>query len=342
MERIGNLYEKICSMDNLILADENARKNKTNSYGVKIFDKDKDGNLNKLHDILINKTYKTSGYSTFTIHEPKERLIYRLPYFPDRILHHAVMNILEPIWCSIFTKDTYSCIKNRGIEGCRKAVVEAMKDKENCRYCLKTDIHKFYPSIDHDILKSIIRKKIKDKDLLDLLDEVIDSAAGVPIGNYLSQFFANVYLTYLDHYVKEVLKVKYYFRYADDMVIFSNSKKRLHDILCNIKLELSKLKLTFKPNHEIFLVKENRYISSGRGLDFVGYVFYHSHTMLRKRIKKSFCRKISEIRKIRKSLSDKDIKMAISPWLGWCKHCDSTNLVNTILKTLPYEIKLNN
>ncbi|MDR1338620.1 MAG: RNA-directed DNA polymerase, partial [Prevotellaceae bacterium] len=176
-------------------------------------------NLLKLHETLKAGSFRTSKYTTFTIYEPKEREIFRLPYYPDRIVHHAVMNILEPVWLSIFTADTYSCIKYRGIHATAGKVKKALKDVEGTAYCLKLDIRKFYPSIDHDILKQIIRRKIKDIRLLALLDEIIDSADGVPIGNYLSQYFANLYLAYFDHYIKETEQVKYYFRYADDIVI---------------------------------------------------------------------------------------------------------------------------
>ena len=114
MKRIKDLYEKIISLDNLRLADEKARRRKLRSYGVRVHDKNREANLLALHENAKNRSFKNSEYSTFTIYEPKERLIFRLPYYPDRILHHAIMNILEPIWVSVFTKDTYSCIKGAG------------------------------------------------------------------------------------------------------------------------------------------------------------------------------------------------------------------------------------
>lgn len=180
MKRLGNLYDKIISLDNLRLADERARKGKLRSYGVKLHDRNKEANLLSLHEALKAGTYRTSEYSTFTIYEPKEREIFRLPYFPDRIVHHAVMNILEPIWVSIFTADTYSCIKGRGIQAAANKLRRVIdRDKAGCAYCLKIDIRKFYPSIDHTVLKSIVRRKIKDTRLLNLLDEIIDSAEGL-------------------------------------------------------------------------------------------------------------------------------------------------------------------
>ena len=157
---------------------------------------------------LKNKTFQTSDYDIFKIYKPKERDIYRLPYYPDRIVHHAVMNILEPVWVSIFTADTYSCIKGKGIHSAVRSLQKALNsDNEGTEYCLKLDIRKFYPTINHDILKDIIAKKIKDKDVLWLLGNIIDSVPdkeGVPIGNYLSQYFANLYLAYFDHWIKEV------------------------------------------------------------------------------------------------------------------------------------------
>ena len=227
MKRYNNLFDKIVSLDNLYLADKRARRKKSNRKDIQEFDKDKDRLLKELQQLLIDEKYVTSAYETFIVHEPKERVIFKLPYYPDRIVHHAIMNVLEPIWVSIFIKNTYSCIKNRGIHSALHDVQAALKDKDNTTYCLKLDIRKFYPSIDHEILKSIVRKKIKDAKLLRLLDSIIDSTDGVPIGNYLSQFFANLMLAYFDHWLKEVKRVKYYFRYADDIVILHSDKKYL-------------------------------------------------------------------------------------------------------------------
>ena len=314
MKRIGNLYEQIISIENLKKADLIARKGKKQTYGVIQHDKNRDANIEQLHLTLKNKSFKTSEYHIFTITEPKERQIYRLPYFPDRIVHHAVMNILEPIWVNIFTADTYSCIKGRGIHAGLKEIKKDLTDLKNTEYCLKLDIKKFYPSIDHDILKSIIRKKIKDSDLLSLLDEIIDSTSGVPIGNYLSQYFANLYLTYFDHWLKEECKVKYYYRYADDIVIFSETKSDLHLLFSKIKTYLNdKLKLEVKNNYQVFPVKS-------RGVDFLGYVFFHTHILLRKSIKKRFAIAISRKKK----------KAVLAAYMGWAIHCNSKNLIKKL------------
>jgi retron-type reverse transcriptase len=334
MKRIGNLYDRICSVENLQLADEKARKGKLRSHGVIKHDRNREQNLIALHEQLKAGVFKTSKYDVFTIHEPKEREIYRLPYFPDRIVHHAVMNVLEPVWVSIFTADTYSCIKDRGIHAAaRKVKTTLQKNPEATKYCLKIDIRKFYLSINHDILKQILRRKIKDIRLLALLDEIVDSvSAGVPIGNYLSQYFANLYLAYFDHWLKEKKGVKYYFRYADDIVILHHDKQYLHDLFKNMQTYLAEnLKLKIKDNWQVFPV-------AARGIDFVGYVFYHTHTRLRKSIKQRFCRRLARINKRRKPLSKEEFKQSICPWWGWVKYCNSINLIKKLSKISKYEI----
>jgi RNA-directed DNA polymerase len=314
MKRINNLYHEICSLENLQMADSIARRGKLTQPGVIMHDKNRDKNIHNLHLALINKTYKTSQYATFTIFEPKERLIFRLPYFPDRIVHHAVMNILEPIFISIFTADTYSCIKKRGIHAAANALKSALKDTAGTQFCLKLDIKKFYPNVDHEILKCLIGKKIKDHDLLWLLDEIIDSADGLPIGNYLSQYFANFYLTYFDHWIKEDKRVKYYFRYADDMVFLSGNKPYLHNLLAEIRNYLQdNLKLTVKENYQVFPVE-------ARGIDFVGYVFRHNYVLLRKSIKQNFARMLKRNKN----------PQSIASYKGWASHCNSRNLIKTL------------
>ena len=323
MKRINNLFEKIVTKENLLLAYQKARKGKSGQYGVRIFEKNVEKNIDQIYDKLMSGTYRTSEYSIFRIYEPKEREIFRLP-FKDRIVHHAIMNILEPIWVSVFISHSYSCIKGKGIHGVLKTIKHDLNDVENTQYCLKLDIKKFYPSIDHDILKSIIRKKIKDTRLLKLLDEIIDSVEGVPIGNYLSQFFANLYLSYFDHYLKEEKKVKYYYRYADDMVILAPNKPYLHALLVDMNDYLTnQLNLQIKGNYQVFP-------TDVRGIDFVGYVFRHTHILMRKTIKVRFCRKAAKLNK--KKLDPKQYKMQIAPHLGWAKHCNSKHLQKKIIK----------
>lgn len=339
MKRVSNLFHKITDIENIYLADKKARRHKLNTYGVKLHDKNREENLLNLQRMLIEGTYVTSDYETFIIYEPKEREIYRLPYYPDRIVHHALMNVLEGIWVPIFIKNTFSCIKGRGIHAAAKAVKKDLKeDPEGTKYCLKMDITKFYPSINHTILKRIIRRKIKDNKVLRLLDSIIDSAEGVPIGNYLSQFFANLYLAYFDHWIYEELGVKYYYRYADDIVILHHNKEFLHDLLDKIQTYLwDNLRLTLKkcPEGGGVIRKYQIFPVDSRGVDFVGYVFRDGYTKLRKSIKKNFCRKVAKINK--RALTVKAYKQNICSWWGWCKYCNSHHLLKKILKTDVYE-----
>ncbi len=315
MKRIGNLYEKIYSLENLRLADEIARKGKGFQYGIQVHDRNREANILALHEMLKNKTYKTSAYTTFKVYEPKEREVYRLPYYPDRITHHAVMNILEPIFVSTFTNDSYSCIKGKGIHAAASAVKLALKDISGTTYCLKLDVTKFYLNVDHTILKKLLNHKFKDQDLFWLLGEIIDSAPGLPIGNYLSQYLANFYLTYFDHFLKEDLRVKYYFRYADDLVILSGDKQYLHNLLATIRQYFeTELKLNIKGNYQVFPV-------AARGIDFVGYKFYHTHTMLRKGIKQRFAR----------MLARRNNPASVASYMGWAKHCNSKHLIKKLL-----------
>ncbi|NHM07993.1 reverse transcriptase [Flavobacterium sp. CYK-4] len=316
MKRIGYLYNQITDFDNLRQAEANARKGKKHQPGVKLFDQNPEGNLLLLNDVLINKDFRTSEYVTFPVYEPKERLIFKLPYYPDRIVHHAILNVLKSYFTLWFTADTYANIEGRGIHSAANAIKSALKNKSATQYCLKLDIKKFYPNIDHQILKALIRRKIKDQDLLCLLDNIIDSAEGLPIGNYLSQYFANFYLTNFDHWLKEQQKVKYYFRYADDLVLLASNKPELHAYLQDIRIYLrDNLKLEVKHNYQVFKVED-------RGIDFVGYVFYHTHTLLRKTIKKRFA----------KAASKKNPNSAtIASYLGWAKHANTNHLIKKLL-----------
>lgn len=325
MKRLNNLYRHICDKSNIELADDCARRGKHN-WGIKKHDLHRESDNQKLLQSLIDLSYKTSDYDRFKIFEPKERIIFRLPYFPDRIAQWDIMLTMEPIWVKTFISQTYSCIKDRGIHKLAKDVKKALRtDKQGTKYCLKLDVKKFYPSIDHEILKvDILRRKIKDRELLTILDEIIDSAEGVPIGNYLSQFFANLFLSYFDHWLKEEVGVKHYFRYADDIVILSDSKEKLRDILILIKTYFhKKLNLEMKPNYQIFPVES-------RGIDFAGYIFFHTHTLLRKSIKQRMFRLINRYKAGKMDLNE--LKRRLTSYFGWLKYCDSKSLLQKIEK----------
>ncbi len=349
MKRIGNLYDKIISMDNLRLADEKARRGKHRTYGVRHHDKNREANIQALYDQLLTMTFHTSPYEVFTVYEPKERLIYRLPYYPDRILHHAIMNILEPLWVSVFTHNTFSCVKGRGIEGCARSVEKHIrKFRGKPLFILKIDIKKFYPSLPHKTLKEAVRWKIKDKRLIRLLDEIIASVNGtphpvkqgelcngesLPIGNYLSQYLANLVLARFMHKVNEELRIDSD-EYADDITFYSDSKERLHEAFKTfIKPYIEeKLGLKVKDNWQIFPLARNRNDKHGRALDFVGYLFYREQKLIRKSIKKNFCRAAAKLYKKKPKPTPAEFKQTICSWLGWAQHSNSRNLLKTIIK----------
>lgn len=318
MKRIGNIFSKIIDFDNLVLADKRARLNKCKRYGINKFDKNYHSNLVKLQKMFIEGTYHTSEYDVFTIiadRGHKEREIFRLPYFPDRIAHHAIMNVIEPILIARFTKDTYSCIKGRGIHLAAKKLKHVLKtDPKGTQYCLKLDVKKYFPSVNQDIMMGQFRRIFKDKKFLELISEIIYSTdKGLPIGNYISQFAANLYLTWFDRYIKQELKIKHYFRYCDDIVLLSSSKEELHKALNKIKEYLSmNLKLEVKHDWQIFPV-------DSRGIDFLGYVFRHTHMLLRKDMKKKFYKKS-------KYLNPHTRFRSLSSYWGWCKYGNCFNL----------------
>lgn len=286
MKRINSLFNEIASLGNIKHAHDRAKRGKGHYDEVAMVENNPDKYFKIIQDLLINKTFKNSEYTIiFKQDGSKEREIWKLPYFPDRIIHHCIVNVLEQFWIRSFIRDTYSSIPGRGIHDGVRRIKKALIDTENTKYCLKLDVRKFYKSIDHDVLKSIINRKVKCTDTLWLIHEIIDSAEGVPIGNYVSQYFANIYLSGLDHYIKEDLKIKYYFRYCDDMVILKGNKEELHDLRIIIEDYLSKrLKLDLKANWQVFPVDV-------RGIDFLGYRFFPTYTLVRKSIVKRFKQK---------------------------------------------------
>lgn len=336
---IGNenctLWDAICSMDNLKAAHQNAKKGKGWYKEVKMVDSDPEHYLKLLQEMLVNKTYHTSEYQTFYKTDGnKKRLIYKLPYFPDRICQWAVLQVIEPILLRNFTADTYSAIPGKGIHLCLHNIQKSMKtDVKGSQYCLKIDAKQYYPSINHQILKEKYRHLFKDDDLLWLLDEVIDSTpgdSGIPIGNYLSQYSGNYYLSAFDHWIKEVKGVKHYFRYMDDIVILHQSKTYLHKLRKEIdEYFRTKLKLTIKENWQVFPTFK-------RGLDYVGYRSFLEFTLLRKSTCKNFKVKMVAINK--KRLNGQELTYSewcsINSYKGWLKHCDSYRLQQKYLMPL--------
>ena len=239
MKRKGNIYENITNLNNIESAIYKAAKGKGSRKTVeKILDSPTYYAL-QIQKALKDKTYRPSPYVEMKIRDganKKERIIFKPRFYPDQVIHWALMLQIEPLIMRGMYEFSCASIKNRGImRGMRHLKKILVADRKYTKYCLKIDIKKFYPSIDKEILKNKFRKIIKDKDTLFLIDLIIDSSQeGLPIGNFTSQWFANFYLQDLDHFIKEQLKVKHYIRYMDDMVLFSNNKKELRKIKIEI------------------------------------------------------------------------------------------------------------
>lgn len=383
MKATGDLFSKIYDMENLKKAHKNARRGKGWYAEVKQVESDLDTYLKALQESLINHTYKTSPYKVFTKKEgKKEREIYKLPYYPDRICQWAILQVIEEFLLKNMTTDTYSAIPKRGaqpiinqLRGYEKVVKKDGKvvskkwipsilvsDPEGTKYCLKLDVRKYYPTMVHEVLKEKLRKLFKDKELIWLLDEIIDSIStcpateenieilqelgvcvniliddtgreyidgvGIPIGNYVSQYDGNFNLSIVDHWLKEVKGVKYYFRYMDDMVIFGYSKEWLHNLKRELDVFMAEnLKQVIKHNWQVFPSKV-------RGIDFVGYRFFGEYTLLRKSTCKNFKKKMLEIsKKIENNVSPTYGEWcSFNSYKGWLKNCDSYRLIQKYLQ----------
>lgn len=367
-----DLFNSICSMDNLYRAYQNAKSGKGWYKEVKQIEKRPFYYLAGLQYMLKNHLFKTSEYEIFILNEgKKKRDVYKLPFFPDRIAQWAILQVIEPFLVANMTADTYSAIPGKGIQpivndlrgyyktkrvdGKKKSVWVPsilLSDEENTRYCYKIDLHHYYQSINHEVLKQKFRKVFKDPELLWLLDEIVDSIntateedlielslsgeievdpnTGIPIGNYMSQYSGNFYLSSFDHWVKEELHVKHYYRYIDDVVIFASSKEELHEIHRKVTAYTRDyLHLNIKGNYQIFPTKV-------RGVDFVGYRFFGEYTLLRKSTAINFKRKMRACRK----KMENNIPPTYSEWCsfnsykGWLGNCDSYRLFKKYMEPL--------
>lgn len=367
-----DLFNSICSMDNLYRAYQNAKSGKGWYKEVKQIEKRPFYYLAGLQYMLKNHLFKTSEYEIFILNEgKKKRDVYKLPFFPDRIAQWAILQVIEPFLVANMTTDTYSAIPGKGIQpivndlrgyyktkrvdGKKKSVWVPsilLSDEENTRYCYKIDLHHYYQSINHEVLKQKFRKVFKDPELLWLLDEIADSIntateedlielslsgeievdpnTGIPIGNYMSQYSGNFYLSSFDHWVKEELHVKHYYRYMDDVVIFASSKEELHEIHRKVTAYTRDyLHLNIKGNYQIFPTKV-------RGVDFVGYRFFGEYTLLRKSTAINFKRKMRACRK----KMENNIPPTYSEWCsfnsykGWLGNCDSYRLSKKYIEPL--------
>ncbi len=286
MKRYGNLWPQIIAFENLFLAARKAEKGKRYRDNILAFNYDLEGNLIQLQQQLQDKTYRPGAYRTFYVMEPKRRQISAAPY-RDRVVHHALCNVIVPIFERTFTDN---CFANRIGYGTHRALDRFVNLVRSHRFVLQCDIKKYFPSIDREILKSLVRRKLKCRHTLWLVDAIIDNSnpqepvvdyfpgddlfapyqrsRGLPIGNLTSQFFANVYLSGFDRFVGERFGSRYYVRYVDDFALFSDDRPFLEAARCQMEAYLATLRLKLHPvKTQIF---ETRHGASFLGFRVLG------------------------------------------------------------------------
>lgn len=329
----GCLYEKIYDFENILNAAYSCRRGKTKATSTLEFFNQLEENVIQLQNELIWEQYQISPYRHFYVFEPKRRLI-SAPAFKDRVLHRAIYNVLEPLLDKTYIYDSYACRVGKGThKGAARAqsFIKGIECAHGKAYALKADISRYFSSIDHHILKSILDQKISCKRAKAILFYIIDTSptdvfgCGIPLGNLTSQLFANLYLHELDFFVKHKLKAPRYIRYMDDFVIIHHDKLQLHQWRNEITDFLrTQLRLQTNNKTQVFPISTSR----GRSLDFLGYRIYSGHKLLRKcsvkRIKTKLKKYRSQFAKGELSLSE--INQKIQSWLGHASHANTHNL----------------
>lgn len=350
MKRYGNLWPRLISFENLLRAAEKACLGKRFRPEVARFHYDLERQLWRLHDQLRNKSYRPGPYRSFYVHVPKKRLISAAPY-RDRVVHHALTRILEPIFERVFIHDSYACRKGKGTHA---AVNRCQQVARQFRYVLKADIRKFFPSMDHEILQSLVARKIKDPDVLWLNGLIINHSnpqeqvqdwfkgddlftpserrRGIPIGNQTSQFYANVYLDPLDHFVKERLRMKGYVRYVDDFLLFADDKRELAAARDQIGRFLVGLRLRLHPRKNVvFPVSE--------GIRFLGYRVFPTHRLLAKENVWNFLRRVRKIQSSYRAgmTTAPEIRQRLMSWSGHARQADTYLLRRRLFRTIGFQ-----
>lgn len=313
MKRHGNLWSQIVDLDNIKAAHSIARRGKAYYTEVKMVDSDLDCYAAEIQRSLLDKTFTTSAYDIEKRHDGRKmRTIYKLPYYPDRIVQHALLAVVGPIFTRSFIRDTFQSIIGRGTSDAMRRVRQFVRSERCPPYALKIDVEKYYPSVQNEVLKAQVRRKIKCANTLWLVDNVIDSMQGLPIGNYTSQHFGNLYLNEFDWWMKQSVKPTGYFRYCDDIVVFGDTRDELYATRAAMQSRLNALGLNVKPNWTIYNVESE-------GVDFVGYVFRPKNTRLRPSIAqnlKSTCRQLRA--GLRLCDADK-CRSRLMAYKGWCR-----------------------
>jgi len=331
MKRYGNLYEEIILLKNLILAEKKAKKGKSKKDYVKKFEENLPYNLRILHDELKSQNYIPKPLKKFLLRDPKTREISK-SIFKDRIVHHALCNLIEPIFDKRFIYDSCANRKGKGtllaLERFEKFQRKVTDNLSKESHCLKAYIKHYFKEIDRKILLDIIERKIKCKKTLNLIKLILNNFEknkGMPLGNLTSQFFANVYLNELDQFVKHELRAKYYIRYVDDFVILHKSKQQLTLWKEEINLFLrEKLKLEIHPN-------KSKIISLSNGADFVGFKLFYGFKSVRKRNVRSFKRKLKRLKTVY-SMGNLSMEKFLEITDGWFSYMNIGDIYNLRIK----------
>lgn len=334
----GCLFEQIYQFENLLNAAYQCRKGKTKSNSTLVFFNNLEENIIQIQNELIWGMYLSSPYHHFYVFEPKRRLI-SAPSFRDRVVHRAIYNIIEPIFDRQYIHDSYACRRGKGThKGADRAqlFIRRVEKTHGKAYALKADISRYFSSIDHHILKSLVSAKIQCERTKCLLFYIIDSSpsdahgVGIPLGNLTSQVFANLYLNELDRFAKHALKAKNYVRYMDDFVIIHHDKQQLHQWRVMIERFINcQLRLKTNSKTQVFPVAA----SAGRSLDFLGYRIYANKKLLRKSSVKRIKAKLKIFRKKYSAgeIDIKDINQTIQSWIGHASHADTFSLRVSLL-----------
>jgi len=327
MKRKGNLYHQIATHENLRIAFAKAAKGKRDCREVIAFCEDFDADIHKLREQLLDHAPDIGHYHFFKVRDPKPRHICAA-LFPERVLHHAVMNICEPVLESYSVYDSYACRKNKGT---LKALARAKEYAGKSDWYLKLDIRRYFDSIDHDILMLLLSRRFKDKEVLNLFHRIIetyhtDPGKGVPIGNLISQHLANFYLGYSDHWVKEDRRIKGYVRYMDDFILFGSDKEFLKTELEHVRQFLNqKLALQLKDNIQL-----NRCC---RGIPFPGFRIYPHQIRLSPSGRQRFVKKFTEYEKkfINGYWNETELIRHIEPLIGFVRIADSSGFLRNVI-----------
>jgi RNA-directed DNA polymerase len=354
MKTYRNLYPQICSFENIYLAYRAARKGKRGRVAAASFELDQEEGLLSLQEELQRLTYRHGPYHSFYIHDPKKRLISAAD-FRDRIVHHALCRVIEPIWEGRFISDSYA---NRTGKGTHRALDQAQFFSRRYPYVLQCDIRQFFPSIDHAILRAVLAWRIADQKTLWLIDQILESGVGVlsesydmvyfpqdassegtgeglfaalrprglPIGNLTSQFWANVYLNSLDHFIKRDLKCHGYLRYVDDFLLFSHEKRELWQWRKAVIEHLAGLRLTLHERSALVYPVTT-------GVPFLGFRIFPTHRRVKRRKVVAFSRKL---RILLSEVADAPsgyprLRSSILGWINHVKYADSWGLRRSIL-----------